>query len=570
MKKAKTVDAPLASVTVRYDLFDLPTAQHKAGLAGLLLQIQSMQVRKFPQSLIPEVLELSATQVTIRFTEQSTQSIFDDVYDAEIVEVASKSKWPGHPPKREEEVEESEPATNKRRHSKRFIYDVVQPCGHFLRAHFQDGDGLWLKLWRNMLWDIPRSKPATRVPFKCRAEKKPCSEGAPAWEDLVNADKARQKNMFRTGDVSSALLLGAQAVNAEAVPFVGRVEHSVLLHFWSLTVLVYVPQQIDHDGESKFVGYVLAVPEVSNLEDFCEDYTRLLEELPTEAQGYRPAGAVIDIPAQSAIEFLDHLFRLTDLTATSTRLKYSVSSVEFLHLVKTGNNVKSMSSGRVATEPLLLEKYRSISPHGKKRYRNSLFRAGLLKSLLNRDKWYASLEDALLERPWPFFVRCEKSPRKMPWFSADAASRFQLSNSEFQGEVKIHAMTDQNSMSAAKPKSPLDLLIYRLITRYVKRKAEQRSNLKWSDFKKTKTEKGKEVIDVPREYRDAREKIASDAFLAMRSRRKEDFIDYFTSNICSVAQFLREDEFHIVAEALLNSPDEVKTISMLALSANSY
>ena len=35
-----------AQVTITYDLFDLPTAQHKAGLAGLLLQIESMQSRK--------------------------------------------------------------------------------------------------------------------------------------------------------------------------------------------------------------------------------------------------------------------------------------------------------------------------------------------------------------------------------------------------------------------------------------------------------------------------------------------------------------------------------------------
>src|SRR3954454_21331835 len=34
--------APTA-VTMKYDLFDLPTAQHKAGLAGLLLQILHMK-----------------------------------------------------------------------------------------------------------------------------------------------------------------------------------------------------------------------------------------------------------------------------------------------------------------------------------------------------------------------------------------------------------------------------------------------------------------------------------------------------------------------------------------------
>ena len=45
MRKPDTKAAPGASVTVKYDLFDLPTAQHKAGLAGLLLQIESMKAR---------------------------------------------------------------------------------------------------------------------------------------------------------------------------------------------------------------------------------------------------------------------------------------------------------------------------------------------------------------------------------------------------------------------------------------------------------------------------------------------------------------------------------------------
>ncbi len=45
-KSSKPGAAEPLLVPVTYELFDLPTAQHKAGLAGLLLQIESMRNRK--------------------------------------------------------------------------------------------------------------------------------------------------------------------------------------------------------------------------------------------------------------------------------------------------------------------------------------------------------------------------------------------------------------------------------------------------------------------------------------------------------------------------------------------
>ncbi len=560
------------SVTVTYDLFDLPTAQHKAGLAGLLLQIEnmteSMTSRNMTVDQIPNVIEVSATTATIRFTQESIQGLFDDLYAAEIVEASVKTKWAGATLKREEEIEETDPETKKTKRSKRFVYDVVEPTGHFLKHNLPGEEKLWLKLWRNMVWEIPRSKPTTRLPFQCRSEQKPCSEGPPAWKDLMAYDKCRKTNSFRTDAISSALLLGAQAANAEAVPFEGRVEQTLLLHFWPLTVLIYVPQQIDNDGEQKFVGYSLAIPEVANLEEFCDDYPRLLKELSTEKQGYRPAASVIDIPAQSALEFLSHLGGLARHAAGRGRLRHSVNSIEFLHLVKAGNNVKSMASGQIAPNPTLLDKYRAIASPSERKYRNPLFRAALLQSLLDDVDWYVSMSDMLCQRPWQFFLRGDKTPRSMPWFSTDAANRFQLSQTEFEGTVKVHAMTQDTSKPEAKP-TPLDLLVHRLISNFVNRKTEEKSHLKWSDFQKTKNEKGDERMDIPKDYRDAREKIVSGIFLGMRSRREQDFVDFFTANICSVGQFLREEDFHIVAQALLNDPDTVKTLAMLSLSANS-
>ena len=122
---ASQSSAPPQAVSVTYDLHDLPTAQHKAGLAGLLLQIDSMKKRDLPEDDIPEV-EFTSTSARVRFTPASLQGLFDDLYDAEVVEVRVPNRWQGEPPKREEPFEETDPRTGKIRKGKRFVYDEDQ------------------------------------------------------------------------------------------------------------------------------------------------------------------------------------------------------------------------------------------------------------------------------------------------------------------------------------------------------------------------------------------------------------------------------------------------------------
>src|SRR4030042_1303231 len=86
------------AITLEYNLYDLPTAQHKAGLAGLLLMIESMKIREMVP--IPEV-KYDSTKASISFTPESMQTLFDDLYDASWEEIESSSKWKGKAPKRE-------------------------------------------------------------------------------------------------------------------------------------------------------------------------------------------------------------------------------------------------------------------------------------------------------------------------------------------------------------------------------------------------------------------------------------------------------------------------------------
>jgi CRISPR-associated protein Cmx8 len=107
--------------------------------------------------------------------------------------------------------------------------------------------------------------------------------------------------------------------------------------------------------------------------------------------------------------------------------------------------------------------------------------------------------------------------------------------------------------------------VYDMVATYVYRKTESRCGIVWDAVRDHLKE---ENNPSTKQYREAREKICSGAFLAIRSRKsREDFNAYFTGTICSVPQFLPHGEFDSLADALLGDRwEDVKSLSMLALA----
>src|SRR5690606_22132102 len=181
---------------------------------------------------------------------------------------------------------------------RRFVYEVVRPSGSFLARYTDDGKEAWHRLWRDMLWAIPRGKSAARAPFIARASGESTKEGASFWDALLADQKARRKGRRKTTGLSGTIFLGAQAINAENVAFEDFVDNALLLHFWQLVARIYVPEQVDSDGNRQFVGYVLAIPEVSDLREFCTEYVRTLGRLDSAVWRGRPRDAVVALPEQ--------------------------------------------------------------------------------------------------------------------------------------------------------------------------------------------------------------------------------------------------------------------------------
>lgn len=617
-KKNKPVSQP---IPLKFDLHDLPTAQHRAGLAGLILQIDSMgrEGNRLDPRLIPTI-DVTPTTAKITFTQESMQGLFDNLYASKLVDgkytTRLKKKGKDVP---EDYIEEVEINGKKQ---KWYVYtnSRTHPLAPCLSLHTQPDASAWIDLWRRMIWEVPRggNNVKARAPFDQRAKnpEEPCGAGAKAWTELVDFDeKVRSKNQFVTKPIAGSILLGAQAFNAESVPFSGRVDQNLLLHFWQVVVMTFVPFVVaKKDAKLQRVGYVLTIPDVANLEQFREVFPKVLGNLKVVGRGFPPQAARIDVPEQANLEVLKS-FKVSDdpdrdqvrknatrrsiraggveglnvarAAAADTALKElrsCVQAVESYHLAKlnkTDKSVKMLAFARVSDRPELIADYNDIvgiDPNtGKPRYRHPLYRASILRALVKENPWYSEFPQLFREYPWSFFIG-DDPPKFLPRFGCDAKAQFDAHHQE------IRDMTTEE-MDDDEKRKHLGLVIRGLIPNYVRRKACRKLDLDYDKLPR-KEVKGRQVptFDDPEKFQDAQRRVCNDAFLQIRSRHDEDFVEFFAGTVCAVPHYYEKktDDLAFLMNALMTPPsrdavarqslnrDDIKTLAMLALSAYSY
>ncbi len=529
------------SVTLEYHLADLPTAQHKAGLAGLLLLIEDLRERG--RDDLPNV-ELTAHSAQITLTKAQLQIVFDDWYDAAWEEEFRKSKSQKKAPKKVEAIEIHR--DGKTIKEKRYVYDNTPPAGQVLQRWFPGGSkSPWLKLWRDMLWSVPRVKPTTRNEWKRRANREPTRVATELWPHLLRDVSGSKKS--GAIPVKGTLFLGAQEKNEELVPFCVEARNVLLLHFWSIVSPIFAPNKIvaKKDGRSKqrvfrkeSAGFLIVVPEVADLSVFTESISRYWKERPEGESSYRgwPSRCFIDVPEESAIRFM------TDITQHRVRDEQetisSIASFDLFHAQQKGQNAKLLLVENIRLPHSLLQRYLQFSDAAA----NPIYKSLRITNLLDNRRWHDGASRYLDHYPAEFFVKPGSVPKIKP-FGRDARLQFE----------QIEEQLKEDPMSAEED----DLIarrVYRLVGNYVRRRAEERKRRGGGEGE-----------------REAKEKVAFDTFLAIRGRSIDDFPNYFTGSLCSVPQFVgKEDEFLMLGNALTRDPERIRTLTMLALSAHAW
>ena len=570
MAKTKTKKVPAVDVlTLNYQLSELPSSQHRAGLAGLVLIIQWLERQpEFKEAIQGEAIcklsRLDSRGATLELNQIGLKILFDEIYAAGTEEQARPQPLKNKqkqiiPPLREEEREVTD-KKGKTKKKKVYIYPVVVPKGSFLVDPSYDSSsdgkhGDWIKLWRDMVWSILRGVPATRKPFEARAEDKAVDDAAKSWKQLVQPEDF-------TVDLPSTYFLGAQANNAENIPFKDRAKLQFLLHFWLFAAQIYVPaiSKFEKNKETKklnekreFVGYAIAIPDIADLEWFCEEFPIILSNRSPEKSGYRPRDCIVDLAVEGALDMMKQLKeRLTQSTGEQATAS-TVLGIDVIHTAKQGNNIRLLGMARLNPEDAMIDEYSQI----RQTYWSPLFRRQYLLNLVNHSPWYSGFDALLCNLPYEQSIENE-------YFRRDVSK-------------KIDVLTEQayQMVEATETKSSLEPMIFRLIKTYVSRKLKVKYGLEWEDkwlLSKDATKEQKENRAKDKnyqEYSEKRGKIAKSAFLDVRSRTEPtDFINYFVSTLCSVPQYMQSDDFTVLTQALYQETDKVRTLTLLALSAN--
>jgi len=412
---------PDRTIELIYDPFTLPTAQHRAGLAGLLVLVESLRRRKIKP--IPEINTNQDQTISVRITEDSLTVLFNDLYDATIKEIERRQKrHKGKGDKKREvpplrEVKKFDLKTGKEKVV--YIYPKTVPKGKFLTTF--DLPKIWLELWQDAVWGTLRGgSPQTRRPFEQRAQQLTPSETKKTWNMLQKFQDARGGNQFHSAPIVSSIFVGAQDKNAECVPFMGRADEVFLLQFWPVVMGVYVPEVIDREGETDFAGYVLAVPDVSDIQGFAQDFPETITNLGNDEWKYRPKDAVISVPQEGGLEYLYHLMRLAKGKADIG--SYNVAGVEVYHLKppdrqKGERLVRLVATDKVVGTRGLLEQYEAI----RDKYYSVLFRRQLILNLIRGEPWYREFDRVFAKGSKGGFIGA-----KAHRFSSDVRRRFEV------------------------------------------------------------------------------------------------------------------------------------------------
>jgi CRISPR-associated protein Cmx8 len=548
--KTKQVEA-VDVLTLDYHLAELPSSQHRAGLAGLLLVVQWLERQpEFKEEVengaICKVTRLDDKGATLEINQAGLAVLFNEIYDASTEEQERPQPLKNKqkeviPPLREEERQETD-AKGKQKTKKVYIYPIVVPRGSFLAdpSYDQSSDGKngrWVKLWRDMVWSILRGVPATRKPFEVRAEGGTAEDTKAIWSQLL------QPNEF-TVDLPSTYFLGAQANNAENIPFKDRARFQFLLHFWLFAAQIYVPAVVNNEGKRDFVGYAIAIPDIACLQWFCEELPGILSNRSPELSGYRPRDCIVDLAVESALDMMkrlrDRLTQTTGEQATSS----AVFGIDVIHTEKQGNNVRLLSMSRLNPEDSMIDEYTQI----RQNFWNPLFRRQCLLNLVNHSPWYSGFDALLCTLPY------EQS----------------IENDYFRRDVrkKIEALTEEQKQ-VTETVTTIEPMVFQLVKNYVGRKLKMKYDLEWkSEWKGLKQEELNKQAGYQK-YTEMKAKVAKSAFLDIRSRTEQmDFVNYFVSSLCSVPQHMKSEDFVTLTQVLYQDTDKIRTLTLLALSAN--
>lgn len=496
-------------LVLKYHLDELPTSQHRAGLAGLILLTQWLNQPKLKNGVC-EFTVIKKDQATLKLDQEGLTRLFDTAFAATLEE------------------------RGKEKHA------VLIPTGAFL-ASDNPGDQPWLTLWQEVLISILRKQAMARLPFLKRARGEPTKDAAEGWKKLW---------ANRTEQLSGTYLLGARAQNSDRTLFLSTSRLKFLLHFWPFVMWDYRLTVMNRAGELKVGDFVIGVPDVADLPLFCRAFSRVLQ-----SRTHTPS--LICVPAEAGLRAISEISSQLPLPQIEELPPTALLGIDLFQVETRQRDIQIKQITRQSFESSRLEAFPSLT----KGY-SVLQHQQLLNVIAEQPAWtgVAPLcQREPIAKTIGSFHFCREA-RNL--FHQGEASTMKEKTTEPTGNIPEPHADEAQKPSVRSPRTTIEAAIYQLVKIYLAKKLATRNGLQWKEVIGNK-----KLIDL---YNDKKQALAKEAFYAARSRSSEqDFISYFTETLCSVSQQINEQEFMLVAQSLFEETEKVRTLTLLALSAQS-
>jgi CRISPR-associated protein Cmx8 len=511
-------------ITLNYKLSQLPTAAHRAGLAGLLLLINHLSLEEDAAEQHIQVIEFDQCGAIIELNKNGLQALVDLAFQGKYVEKRSKNKIKDAI--RTESIEENnKPVTY-------YYWNALFLTGDALKKRDESDDQVWTALWSEWILNTVRAFPKSREPFKVRAE------GQSIPIDKLWA--ALQKPNGKVG-LSSSSLIGAEAQTAEGVSLEDTNAQQFLLNFWPYVSQPYIPCRFSVDGKREDWGYAAAIPDVLNLKSFVEFLPDWLEVRSRKKLGYRPAGALIELPEESALDSLRLMHERLKRQDIVVQAEYEVLGFEVCHAYRAdpqrGPELRSIAYLQANQETIgIVDQYAQYREH----LYCSWFRRHLLQNLLRGLQW--------TERWGELFSIAGAEWFDDRYFARDCQIIFKSALG--QGDRIVET-------------SELVKIVKSLCDRYLTARLKEKDR----DHKFGS---------------DDRHKLARQEFLFVRAcANAEDFQKYFFGTLCSqvspisipskgekLTEEFKTNQLVEISQEILHNTETVRGLTMLALASN--
>jgi CRISPR-associated protein Cmx8 len=544
-------------VTLEYQLSQLPSSQHRAGLAGLILKIQWLQQQaEFKDEIgaICKIVDLDTDKATLQFNLAGLTLLFRSHYSASFEErELTKIRAKGSQDYRTIEREVYNADTARTDVIKFYIYQDLVPTGSLVQSFDPTANEgrVWTKLWQETTWGVLRSRDKQRLPFQSIASGTDPPEIEKIWKILQD----RPDDIVK---ISSTQMLGVQSKNNEGIHFTDRARFSLLLYFWSYVAQIYLPIKVDVKDKVKLHGYAIAIPDVRNLSYFCQYFSSILQQRSTKIKWGKPDGAIVRHPIEAGLVFLRSIHTYLVANTDDTGIGDLLFGVDVFHVFKQKDEPQILSIQRFSPNKDAIEEFTQLEH----KIFDPIFRLQYWENLIRDRPRITGFDKLLWDLPLTKTIGNK-------WFCRDFRTLFHSqSNPMESAEIDLDATNDpaESIESSAPQEISLESLILRLLQTYTRHKLKERFGIEWNpEWKELEPELRSQNARY-QEYCEKKQQIAKDLHAEFRRHRHpHEFLAYFAGKFTGVYQYLTTKEYLLLAEQIESQPDRVQILCLLAL-----